>query len=326
VTSLTDRYVWAAVRTVPERQRTDLEPEIRELVAESIDARRAAGAPAADAEREALVRLGDPERLAAAYVDRPLTLIGPRYYLDWLRLLKILLAVVVPIVVGATLLARLLATQHVGGAIGSAIGTGISVAVHIGFWTTLVFVLVERTGGSTPAGVAWTPDHLPEIPHPARRDRLADLIGSLVFLALFAGAIVGQQSFSVFRDADGDPIPFLEPSLWSFWLPWFLGLIALEAVFAIWLYLRGWSWSLAGVNLLLNLAFTIPAVLLWLDGRLLNAEFASAAGWVLPASGAGAGRVVEILLLVMVVAVAAWDVVDGVRGTLRERSRRDAAR
>jgi hypothetical protein len=185
-----------------------------------------------------------------------------------------------------------------------------------------VFVLVGRNGGSTPTGVAWTPDHLPAIPHPTAGARLADLVASLVFLALFAAAIVGQQFFSVFRDDEGDPIPFLEPSLWSFWLPWFLGLIVLEAAFAVWLYLRGWSWALAAVNLLLNLAFAIPAVLLWIDGRLLNAEFAAAAGWVLPASGSQPGRIVETIILVMVVAIAAWDVVDGVRGAVRARTGR----
>jgi MFS family permease len=321
VTTLTDRYVWAAVRTVPEQQRSDLEPEIRELVAESIDARRAAGAPEAAAEREALVRLGDPERLAAAYVDRPLTLIGPRYYLDWLRLLKVLVSIVVPIATAATFLAQLLATQQIGPAIGGAVATGIGVTVHLCFWTTLVFVLVERSGGPTPTGAAWTPDHLPAIPHPAKRARLADMLGSLVFLALFFAAIVGQQFFSVFRDADGAPIPFLAPGLWSFWLPWFLGLLVLEAAFAVWLYLRDWSWPLAVVNLLLNLAFTIPAVLLWTGDRLLNPEFASAAGWLLPAVSQ-AGRVVEVVVLVMVVAVAAWDVVDGVRRTVRTRSAR----
>jgi hypothetical protein len=323
MTTLTDRYVWAAVRTVPERQRANLEPEIRELVGDTIDARLAAGDPEAAAEREALVRLGDPERLAAAYVDRPLTLIGPRYYLDWLRLVKILLAIVVPIVTAATLLGQLLATQQIGPAIGGAVVSGIGVAIQLCFWTTLVFALVERGGGSTPTGVAWTPDHLPAVPNTAKHARLADLVATLVFLALFAGAIIGQQFFSVFRDADGDPIPFLAPDLWSFWLPWFLGLIVLEAAFAVQLYLRGWSWSLAVLNLLLNLAFAIPAVLLWAGEGLLNPEFVNAAGWS-DASASEAGRVVELIIVVMVVAIAAWDVIDGFRRTVRNSSPREA--
>ena len=41
-----------------------------------------------------LTELGDPDKLAAGYTDRPLYLIGPRYYLDWWRLLKLLLWIV----------------------------------------------------------------------------------------------------------------------------------------------------------------------------------------------------------------------------------------
>ena len=49
----------------------------------------------------ALVELGDPAALAASYVDRPLQLIGPRYYLTWWRLLKLLYSVVLPIAAAA---------------------------------------------------------------------------------------------------------------------------------------------------------------------------------------------------------------------------------
>lgn len=36
----------------------------------------------------------EKQGLAAGYVDRPLQLIGPRYFLTWWRLLKLLLAIV----------------------------------------------------------------------------------------------------------------------------------------------------------------------------------------------------------------------------------------
>ena len=50
MTTLTDRYVWAAVRTVPETHRADIEPEIREMIGGAVDARLAAGEdPAAGA-------------------------------------------------------------------------------------------------------------------------------------------------------------------------------------------------------------------------------------------------------------------------------------
>ena len=51
MTTLTDRYVWAVLRAVPAAQRADLEPEIRALIADAIDAKAAAGDVAPDGRR-----------------------------------------------------------------------------------------------------------------------------------------------------------------------------------------------------------------------------------------------------------------------------------
>ena len=74
MTALTDRYVWAVLRAVPRSQRTELEREIRALVADAIEA-RSAEPPLTEeaAERAALAELGDPALLAARYSERPST-------------------------------------------------------------------------------------------------------------------------------------------------------------------------------------------------------------------------------------------------------------
>lgn len=309
MTTLTDRYVWAAVRTVPEPQRSDLEPEIRELIEESVRARLEAGDDAPSAESRVLTELGDPERLAAAYVDRPLTLIGPRYYLDWWRLLKTVSLIVVPIATTAVLVAQLLVTGDLGDAIGSAVSTALGVTVHLAFWITLVFVIIERSGSTGP-GAAWSPEDLPELSDHSRRSRLPELVASLVFLAVLAVAILWQQVSSVVTGPGGRGIPFLDPALWSFWIPWFLGLVVAEAVFAVLLYLRDWSWAAAVVNLCLGLAFAVPAVLLWSEGRLLNPDFVDAVGWG-PAVAPGEIGAVVPLVSAAIVILTCWDVVDG---------------
>lgn len=315
MTSLTDRYIWAALRTVPESQRSDVGLEIREMVEEAIDARLASGQDASAAEHAALTQLGDPERLAADYADRPLTLIGPRYYLEWLRLLKTIAFTVVPIATTAVLVVQLLTTGSIGGAIGSAVSTAIGATVHIGFWTTLLFVVLERSGPPEDC-VEWTPDRLPESAARSRDGRLPELIASMVFLALFAGAIIWQQVGSVVRDADGDGIPVLDPGLWSFWLPWFLGLIAAEAIFATWIYRQGWSWAAAVVNCALGLAFAVPAVALVLGSGVLNPAFLDAVGWN-PEAAAGGGWTVSTIIAASTVIITAWDVVDGFLKTKR---------
>lgn len=314
MTTLTDRYVWAATRSVPEAQRTDLERELRERIGDATDALVETGRAPADAERMALVELGDPAALAASYVDRPLQLIGPRYYLVWWRLLKMLYSVVLPIAVAAVALAQLLSGAGIGDAIGSAVGVGLSIAVHLGFWTTLVFAILDRSPGKG-ADLAWTPDMLPALPELSRPGRRGELIGSLVFLGLFALVIVWQH-FGLPWVGALETIPLLDPDLWSFWIPYFLVLIVLEMLFAIAIYAWGWNWWLAAANLVLNVAFVVPAVWLFATGQLINPEALEAMGW----PWGDAGDVIVPTIVVVVIGVAVWDVVDGVIKAVRGRS------
>ena len=95
--SLTDRYVAATLRSLPDRQRQDIEAELRALIADAIDDRREAGVDTDSAERQVLTELGAPARLAASYSDRSLHLIGPEFYLDYVRVLTVLLSTLVPL-------------------------------------------------------------------------------------------------------------------------------------------------------------------------------------------------------------------------------------
>lgn len=316
MTTLTDRYVWAATRSVSENQRSDLERELRERIGDEIDALVEAGRLPDAAERAALTDLGDPVALAASYVDRPLQLIGPRYYLIWLRTLKVVAWVSLPFAALGIAIAQTVTGTTVGGIIGAVVSGLITVAVHIGFWTTLVFAILERvpaSAGQRGIDLPWSLDQLPAVPHPTRAARLSELIGSLVFLTLFATVIVGQQ-FGMLLWIDGMPsAPLLSPELWSFWLPYFLGLIVLEMLFAVALYLRGWSWWFAGANLLLNIAFTVPALWLFLTGRLVNPAVLDAIGW----PWGDAGPIFVAIIVVIVIAGSAWDVIDGVLKTRR---------
>ncbi|MFE5672359.1 permease prefix domain 1-containing protein [Agromyces sp. NPDC056523] len=311
--TLTDRYVWAAARRMPEAQRTEFGRELRERIGDEVDARLADGTAPADAERAVLVELGDPDALAAEYADRPMQLIGPRYFLAWRRLLTLLYAIVLPIAGAGLLLAQLLAGAEPGEIAGSVVSTLLALVVHLAFWVTLVFAILERSP-QTQALAPWTPEQLRELPDTGRSGRLSDLIASLVFLTLFAVVIVWQQA-EPFAFGAADAMPILDPELWSFWLPYFLVLIVLEMLFAIAVYAWGWNWWLVAANVVLNVAFTVPALWLFATGQLLNPEFLEVIGWPW---GEGSD-VTTIVIVVVFVGVAIWDVVDGVIKTVRGR-------
>lgn len=70
MTSLTDRYVAAALHGLPDRRRPDLERELRSSVHDAVEDRAAAGEDHCRAEVAVLEDLGDPRRLGARLAGR----------------------------------------------------------------------------------------------------------------------------------------------------------------------------------------------------------------------------------------------------------------
>jgi hypothetical protein len=313
--SLTDRYVDAAMRTVPEAQRADLATELRASIDDQIEARVAAGESPEGAERAVLTELGDPDKLAAGYTDRPLWLVGPRYYLQWWRLLKLLLWIVIPCAVFGVSLAMVLDGATFGEIMGAIWPLALTVGVQLAFWTTLVFVIVERTQarGSSLPFEPWTVDQLPE-PRP-RGAGLGDLVATLVFLALAAGAILWDLFVGFVPTEPG--LSFLDPGLWPAWILGLFAVMALEAGLAITVYALGrWTVWLAVVNGVLNAAIAIPAILLLMRGELLNPEFFPA---VIGDGGAEVGAIVSVVTGFGIAAIAVWDTIDGALKAYRAR-------
>ncbi|MCR2812545.1 permease prefix domain 1-containing protein [Microbacterium sp. zg.Y1084] len=317
--TLTDRYVETAMRTVPEKQRPDLAAELRASIEDEIEARIAAGDTPDAAEIAVLTELGDPDALAAGYIDRPLWLIGPKYYLTWWRLTKLLWAIVPACVAFAVALGQVLAGESIGTVIGAVVPAVISVIVNIGFWTALVFFIIERSTGDKDAAVvsAWTLDRLPE--KKERGAGLSDLVASLVFLALAAGAVIWDQLFGLAYLTDaGGWLPALSPALWPGWILGLLALIVLEALLMTVVYLQGrWTAVTATVNAALNVAFVIPLLWLLSRGELLNPELFPG---LIPAGSADTVETVLVTLLSFgAVAIAAWDTIDGFLKARRAR-------
>lgn len=283
--TLTDRYIHAVLRRLPERQRPDIERELRASIADDIDGRVAAGADPAAAEREVLTQLGDPARLAAGYTEAPLHLIGPALFLDYVRLLKLILALAVPISAAVVAVTETLKTGATpASVIGATISVAITTTVHVVFWTTLVFAIIERTPALrwTPLR-PWTPDHLPE--SQSRRQRFADLVAETVLVSLFGAFILLTPVFRFQTDANDDPINPLSPWLWDTGVVYVVVALMAAGLAADYVkYYVPWNGRLAALFGLVNLA---PAgLLIWIGAqeRLLNPAFAEAAGWPAPVS------------------------------------------
>jgi hypothetical protein len=129
----------------------------------------------------------------------------------------------------------------------------------------------------------------------------------VAFLAVAALAIVGQQTGSAVV-SDGRSVPVLDPDLWGGPLPWLLAVLVAQAVVAVAAYRRGrWSAGLGAANVLLDLAFAVPVLLLLQAGRLFDDRFVALLvdnGWV------NAERDLTVATTVGVLVVLGWSVVD----------------
>lgn len=326
-TTLTDRYIAAVVRTLPASAQEDVRAELQASIADDVEARIAGGEAEVEAEHAVISALGDPDALAAGYADRPLHLIGPKCYLTWWRLLKLLWAIVPAVAVVGVVIGKTLADDPVGDIVAAAISVGLATVVHIAFWTTLVFVVLERTGADT--GVRWTPEHLPE-PQETGAGR-GELVSSLVLLGIAAALLLWDRFVGVVFFATGDVdvsqglggqtthIPVLHPDLWPWWAGALLVVIALEAALAVAVYVRrGWTPALATLNTVLAVVVAVPAVWLLATGQLINpalVEFALSGGDL----SADVPRILAIITGAAIIGVAAWDIVDGWRKARRRR-------
>ncbi|NYG60243.1 hypothetical protein BJ980_003166 [Nocardioides daedukensis] len=327
-TTLTEKYVHAVTRSLPEDQRLDVADELRATIADRVDSlvRDEQRSPD-EAEHAAIAELDDPDRLAAEYTGRSLHLIGPASYPSYIRLMKALMTTIVPIVAVVVLVTAILTDRPFGAVVGHTAWTTFNVVVHLFFWVTLIWVLAER--GSGPDQVEerltakWTPDDLPEPPRQTHF-ALPDVAFSIVALTAMGAWIVGQHFLSWVHDTADEPVPTLDPGLWSGWLPLLLLVLALSIGFEFAKFRTGhWTRPLLVVNAALGLALTAPLVVLAATDQLLNPaifdELARAGTEVDPGH-------VNTIVIISALVILVWDLVASVRSAaLIERESHDTA-
>lgn len=307
-TSLTDRYVWTVTRHLPGDIGPDVAQELRATIADAIDGKVAGGADAAAAEEESIAELGDPDALSRQYGGRPAYLIGPGVYPEYVRLMRILPAIVLPLVLVANFVTRAVTTDDNWGAILlEAFLLLLSVAVHLGFWVTVTFAVIERARPESERDRplnTWQPDQLTtEVPW--RQVGLAESLFQAGFAALMAVLVAWQ-----FSGVGDDAIQVLNPEVDSIWKVALIGLFVLDAVMALAVWRVGrWTPTLAAVNVASNAA--AATLLIWVLARgelltdlpaVLGERFGWSTSWSLSTP----------LVAAAIVAITLWDGVDSV--------------
>ena len=326
MTALTERYLAAVLRGIPQHKRADVERELRSSIADAVEDRLAGGGPHDAAETAALEDLGDPAHLSAELAGQPLYLIGPTLFLHYRRLLVMLIGIIVPIIAVIAAAVELSSGGRIGSALVEGGGAAVMVGIQTAFWVTLVFALIERVESPRQGEEArealgvragrWTVEQLPDLP--SGRIGLGETLGELVTLLITGGGLILAGRASWEFGTDGREISLLDPSIWSFWIPILVAVVVLLIGLRIAIHRAGrWTMPLAVSHAVLEVAFAGPVIYLALTGTLINPEFADALGWPPLADGGGP---IMVWIAAGVLLVTGWEIFDGFRHARRQRT------
>ncbi|RRN72901.1 hypothetical protein EI200_06945 [Peribacillus simplex] len=286
---LIELYIQEVTRRLPEKNREDIALELQSTIEDML--------PVDYTEQDvkaALLKLGDPVTLASRYRDRPMHLIGPRYFDVYICLLKMILpiAAVISLIglvgdnpfrdMGNTAMDAILII------IGKGITGIISTGIQVFFWLTLSFAILERVDTSkdqsplTKDLKPWTPENLKDITNISKKKAVpmieifASLLGLSVFTALYFNA---ANLLGVYEKRNGSLI-FVTPSfnqevLNSYWLL-VSCVVIIGVLLAIYkLFLRRWTLKLALFHAIYQLLSTLTFIIIISNPDLLNPEFIS---------------------------------------------------
>ena len=235
---LIERYLYDVTRRLPEKQKKDIEEELRTLIEDMLAEYEGNGKEESENIKEVLEELGDPARLALKYRDGEDHLIGGTYYPVYCQILKIvLLCVTVGMAVSAVISFFVTAGNNGINTVDAVVETVengfINIAAIPGALleafacVTLVFFLLERNQVRLQGTEnVWKITSLPPVPAKkaviSRGDSIAGLVFSVLVIVLlvcapeFAGAWV--------KDGNGNmvAISIFNMSIWNRILPLFI--------------------------------------------------------------------------------------------------------
>lgn len=279
-------YIQEVTRRLPEKMREDISLELRSTILDML--------PDDFSQKNVhhvLEKLGNPAVLASRYRERPMYLIGPKFYESYISILKLVFGIVA-IIALITVFANHIGVSNGGSLESAAILLGEAIwalfqsFIQVFFWVTFVFFILDRSIGDTDeplsgSGEKWTPKDLEHIPYVPLRKKITKgeivftLFWSILFFIIYfnAGDVIGIYDRSSGELALTTSL-FNQETLFSYAVP-VIVLIALE-IYRIShkTITRAWTFKLAVSNTLINLASLVVLIIIASDANLIHEGFA----------------------------------------------------
>ncbi|PFV54352.1 hypothetical protein COL00_10540 [Bacillus cereus] len=286
--NLIDLYIQEVAKRLPEKNREDITLELRSTIDDML--------PEDYNEKDVksvLEKLGSPVSLANGYLDRPMHLIGPRYFDVYTTLLKMIIPIAAVIA-----LISMVAENFIGYSgdqavlnvilqlIGKGIGGIFEVGLHVFFWLTLVFVILERTDkdkGIEPLTTSlkkWTPDDLKNISYIPKKKAISkfEVFGGLMWTAVWATLYFYANYLVGVYNGTANGLKFVSPTfnqdvLLQYW-PIVVIMIVFEICISLYKLVQGqWTQRLAIGNAILQIAGTIVFIVIVVNPHVFNVGF-----------------------------------------------------
>ncbi|WP_374055883.1 hypothetical protein [Rossellomorea sp. FM04394] len=284
---LVELYIQEVMRRLPEKNREDIALELTSTIEDMLPEDYTE-----DDVREVLTSLGNPAVLASNYQDRPMHLIGPRYYDLYMTLLKIIFpisAAITFIVLAATSVLNYsgesspveIILSIAGNGVVEVIGTGMQVF----FWLTLIFAIIERTVSSdsqvpiTMKGKEWTPDDLKDIPYVPKEKRISkmEIFGGLIWTVIWSTCYFKASSIvGLYEKSENERMftPFFDQDVLMGYWPLVVLLIVLELHLLLRKWKAGiWTRKLAILNAVYQFIPVAAFMFIFRNMEVLNPEF-----------------------------------------------------
>lgn len=191
--NLIERYVYDVTRRLPEKDREEVSKELKSNIYDMLPEN------ADENERKmVLYNLGSPASLAEKYRQKPRYLISPAVYEDYVRVLKWVLPLVgVVVLVIGMILGAIDAIKDgmvdlpylISNTLSKGIAMGVSAVFQALIWTTVGFVIADRTGAKANKSKEqeWRVEDLPDaLPDDRGKIKLSDSIAELVLTVVFS--------------------------------------------------------------------------------------------------------------------------------------------
>lgn len=282
---LVSRYVYAVTKGLPEKQRDDIEKELKTLIDDMLEQQDGDGPYEARVEK-VLLDLGDPEVLADNYRESKRYLIGPQNFDNYILLLKIVLGAVLLGVSIAVGLGSIFSNEQNAAAIFTDYLAALFSGALQGFaWVTIAFAIAERKGVRLSADgknkkTEWSIKELPAIPVKEAAISPVESIFSILFTTLFITVLYfTPQVFAVYtaNNITGTTvIPIFDIAVLKGYR-WLIAGIFISGILkeAAKLVAGRWTLKISAVYSALSAVSTVLTLILFSNSRIWNPHFST---------------------------------------------------